>query len=826
MYRLDIRDIPEIRHSEIPLKRSLWIALYPFALLFLMPATAAQAADWPAFRGPLGDGRSNETGVIPPSGPVSLEVKWKRSLGSAYSGIAIAGDRLVTQYSDGQNDFLVALDTDTGALLWQHPLGPAYAGHDGSHSGPLATPAIGAGLAVGLGARGELVAVDLQSGELRWRRQLTEDFKARKPHFGFSASPRFVGDRLLIALGGYRRALAALDLKGNLLWAAGSDAIEYQSPMLWRQAESDQILLAGNSRLMSFDPTAGEELWSLAHDGAGTRGSYSMAPVPAGADRLFLAHLDHRSKMLRLDSKGPPQEVWDHRIIRNSYASAVFDAGYLYAYSSRFLTCVDAESGQAMWRSRAPGDGFPIWVDGHLLIQAKDGHLRLAQATPAGYRERAQLPLFDDVSWSSPSFADGSIYARSLSEIARVEIVSQSDAKASEDPQNLKGDPHPQALDPLWQRLQAEVLASDRQKTILDTFLKARPGTPFVENGRVHFYFRGQARDVALAGDLPGARREIPFSRLANTDLFFLSLEVAPRAAFSYLLVVDFQRIADPRNPKTAVNTVFGEDFEPVLGAELEMSFFALDPGLSSDATEPEPKPATATGSIERFDFASEEMGRAVEIAVYLPADFSPSSRNLPTVYWLGGQDALSWGQAKATLDRLHAEGRLPSLLVVFLLNSDVGGLDSLGAMLTQELIPHIEARFGASPDRESRALAGMGWDGLAASHIGLAHGRIFGHLALQSVYALTHSGGGPPAWARQASRPYPKVYLDWGTYDLRNSHEAWSTVDDNQRLFETLELLGFEVSGGEVPEGSSWASWGRRTERWLLEIFAGSTAP
>lgn len=73
---------------------------------------------------------------------------------------------------------------------------------------------------------------------------------------------------------------------------------------------------------------------------------------------------------------GQMRTVCEGRAIRNSYNIPVEFEGHLYTYSSRFLTCVDAETGEARWRSRTPGDGFLILVDGHLVIETKKGARR------------------------------------------------------------------------------------------------------------------------------------------------------------------------------------------------------------------------------------------------------------------------------------------------------------------------------------------------------------------------------------------------------------------------------------------------------------------
>lgn len=218
---------------------------------------------------------------------------------------------------------------------------------------------------------------------------------------------------------------------------------------------------------------------------------------------------------------------------------------------------------------------WTILVDGHLVVQTKEGGLHLARAIPERYEERAALALFASHSWTSPSFADGAIYARSLSEIARVEpqagVATGRRARAPEAPASG-----------LLLRLRDQLRDATDPEAVLEAFLRSESSFPIVEDGTVHFIYRGQAQDVALAGDLPGARREWPMSLLADTDLFFRSVSLEPDAAISYLFLVDYEPTLDPLNPDRVRSSVYGPELEPVSGGDLAMSWLAMPGWLAS----------------------------------------------------------------------------------------------------------------------------------------------------------------------------------------------------------------------------------------------------
>ena len=122
------------------------------------------------------------------------------------------------------------------------------------------------------------------------------------------------------------------------------------------------------------------------------------------------------------------KQLWETRAIRNSFNVPIYHEGSIYAYSSRFLTCVDPKTGEARWRSRPPGDGFMILVDGHLVITTKKGSVHIVEANPEKYNELASLKVFDKLIWSHPAFDGDSIYTRSFGEVARVRVTDGATA--------------------------------------------------------------------------------------------------------------------------------------------------------------------------------------------------------------------------------------------------------------------------------------------------------------------------------------------------------------------------------------------------------------
>ncbi|MEE8169439.1 MAG: PQQ-binding-like beta-propeller repeat protein, partial [Phycisphaerae bacterium] len=338
------------------------VALSAGIMAVVIATSVATAADWPGFRGGFGDGASRETGVFAGRDSFGLDVAWKKPSGSGYAGIAVADGRVVTLFSDGTSDVAAAFDVDTGNEQWRFKIDATYEGHDGSHTGPIATPLIANGRVFGIAPRGRMFALDLKSGEMVWDTNLVDDHGVKKPHYGFGTSPMLVDGVLVVQIGAEEAAVAGFDpATGKQLWTAGGDGVSYQSPVRATLTNGGaQILIAGNKNLLGINPADGGIIWEHPHGGEGARGLMSMVPVPAGDDRIFLAYKDDRSTLVTLSGTGDAFSVataWEDRSIRNSYNVPVYHDGHVYAYSSRFLTCVDANTGESVWRSRQPGDG-------------------------------------------------------------------------------------------------------------------------------------------------------------------------------------------------------------------------------------------------------------------------------------------------------------------------------------------------------------------------------------------------------------------------------------------------------------------------------------
>lgn len=791
---------------------------FVWLVVFVLIASVAHGSDWPRFRGINGDGTSSETGLFTKDGDVGLNVAWKTSLGSGYSGIAVANGTLVTMYADGESDYIASYNLETGDQSWRYEMGASYAGHDGSHTGPLSTPLIDGDTVFGLSGQGRLFALALKTGKVKWATELVADHKSRPPFYGYSTSPLLQDGVLVVQVGAEEAAVAGFNPdSGEVLWSVAGGAVMHQSPIPFKLNGRSQVVVADNTNMRGINPSDGEVLWEYDHEGSGPQGVWSLMPVPAGDGRLFLTHKDESASMVSLkvtDEIVVADKLWEEGAIKGSYNIPIYHDGYLYGFSRRILNCVNAETGELVWRSREPGDGFMVLVDGHLVIVTKKGSLHIIAASSDGYTELASLPLFEDLTWTEASIADGSLYIRSLGELVRVDITGSQEGMA--------GVRKKMPLGPKFSSFLEAVAAApaDEKNKLIDAFLAKQSQFPIVEGDIVQFIYRGDGNDLAVGGDMIGARQERHMQRLEGTDLLYYGFKLAPDGRFNYLYMRDYEAIRDPLNTRETKSYVVTPEMEMNQGGEAtEMSWFSM-PEWKAPAHLEEPA-ADRRGTIESHSLESEALGASHKIDVYLPVGYADSDTNYPVAYINGGAAAMEVGQWPRALDNLIGNGVQPIIAVFIHNNPPMFGSPAPHAqMVLGELVPFIDSTYRTVAEGQGRAIIGNGGLTFPTFLSVLMQPGMFSKVASQSGVIFDFAKVTLAPMMKTADELPLDIYIDWGAYDLRSEDESWDMADSAKDLVELLRKQGYSPAGGEAADGTGWSSWRNRTDALLTTLF------
>jgi outer membrane protein assembly factor BamB len=349
------------------------------------------------------------------------QVLWRQPIGPGWAGFAIVGNRAITLEQRGSREMVVCLDVLTGDLLWEHGDDARYASPLGGE-GPRTTPTVVGRRVFTFGATGILNCLALDSGKLLWQRRMAEEAPGCLPEWGYAGSPLVHEGKVVISSGqGDGKSLRAYRVEdGSPLWAGGSRAAGYASPMLCTLAGVPQLIVFNLRFITAHDPATGAVLWERPW---GNRQPVVAQPLPIGPDLIvFSSGYGVGAELLKIgrdsSDKLNPQLVWKSLALKAKMASFIENGGFLYGLDDGMLTCVDTRDGKRRWKSGRYGHGQLLWVDGRLLVTAESGELVLLEPGPSAPNEVARFPVFDAKLWNPPALSGDLLLVRTDQEAA------------------------------------------------------------------------------------------------------------------------------------------------------------------------------------------------------------------------------------------------------------------------------------------------------------------------------------------------------------------------------------------------------------------------
>ena len=383
----------------------------------------AQAnANWPQWRGPNRDGISKETGLLkqwPAEGPPLV---WKATgAGRGYSSFSIANGKLYTLGLRGDREFVVAFDVATGKEAWATPHGSAF--HNDRGDGPRGTPTVDGDRVYALGGNGDLSALDAKTGKLVWTKNVLEAFGGSNITWGISESPLVLGNKVLVNAGGQGASIVALNKSdGSVIWKSQSDEAGYSSAVPLELNGITEVVFFTARRAIGLDAKDGRLLWEYSKPSNNTA---NVATPIVRANRVFISS-DYGTGggVVEIKPDNKAQEIWFSKDMRNHHSSSVLIGDYLYGFSASILTAIKFDTGEMAWRDRSVGKGSLVFADGNLYLFSENGVVGLAEATPAGYKEKGRFRIQQGSlpTWTHPVVAGGRLYLRDQDTIYAFDI--------------------------------------------------------------------------------------------------------------------------------------------------------------------------------------------------------------------------------------------------------------------------------------------------------------------------------------------------------------------------------------------------------------------
>jgi outer membrane protein assembly factor BamB len=453
--------------------------LVALGLLVSSWGSPLSAADWPQWQGPNRDNVSTETGLLkswPETGPA---LAWRiESLGGGDSAPAVSQGRLYGMSTRDGQEIVWCLSEQDGSEIWATSIGDSVEQRmPQSKEGPGGTPTVSGDHLYVIGMGGRIACLSLD-GEIVWQRSLVDDFGGMLPAWSYRESPLVDGSLVICTPGSSDALLVALDAKtGETIWKTQGPAeeppAEPASPepprpqLQQRQAQSDQadnppgerrgpppgggrgfgrgrggprsgagyssviaVELAGRKQyvqltakaLVGVDAADGTLLWQykapanpmgincstpLVHEGL----VFAASAYGTGGGAVKLSPT--------ADGGVAAEEAYFSPRMQNHHGGMIVVDGNLYGAhggnEGGFLTCLDFQTGEVLWRDREGPKGALTMADGMLYLRAEDGELLLIQPTPEKLDVRGRFPQPDRRSppaWAHPVIANGKLYIR------------------------------------------------------------------------------------------------------------------------------------------------------------------------------------------------------------------------------------------------------------------------------------------------------------------------------------------------------------------------------------------------------------------------------
>ena len=386
--------------------------------------------DWPQWRGPNRDGHAVGEGWPESLTDNHIKLSWRVELEPSYSGPVVVGDRVFTTETAGEKDEVVtAFNRHSGKKLWSTNWPgamtvPFFAAENGSWI--RSTPVCDEDTIYVGGIRDVMVALDQQSGDVKWRLDFPKQIGTPLPSFGFASSPLIHQDALYVQAGG---GFVKVDkANGKILWRSTADGggmmgSAFSSPLITELEGKLFAVVQTRLALKGVDLETGNEYWSQPIEAF--RGMNILTPIVYG-DHIFTSAHTGRSQLWKVfaDTNSAPDkngldEVWRNKSQAYMSSPVVVD-GYLYMHlRNQRIQCIELATGEEKWRTRPFGKyQSMVVIEKNILALDQRGELLLFRADPSKFDLIDKRKISEDETWAHLAVCGGQLFVRELNALA------------------------------------------------------------------------------------------------------------------------------------------------------------------------------------------------------------------------------------------------------------------------------------------------------------------------------------------------------------------------------------------------------------------------
>ena len=405
------------------------------------------AADWTAFRGSDGNGKSPDTGLLKKWDEGGPKLLWTINfIGFGYSSVTVAGDKI---YTSGNADregktltMIFCLDKD-GKKNWENDNGPAIQAATSSYPrarsypGTRGTPVVSGDRVYDASGLGEITCFNAETGEKIWIRNLTTDYDAPLPTWCMGHSVVVEDDTIITLVGGAKTCAVAINKQtGETVWEAppvaipsfvnpernhppGSVAAAYTTPYIFEFEGLRIVAVMSEATVEGLDAKTGKHLFTIPF--LNSTCTNCTMPIYHEGYLFLTTGYGFGAKLFKLtkDSGGAitPAEVWAERRFDNHHGGVVLIGDHLYGTTfNGSWGAVNFMTGEMGYLARGAGKGSVHYADGLLYgLTENDRTVLLMKPEPKEFILLSKFELPNDAegkSWAHPVVIGGRLYLR------------------------------------------------------------------------------------------------------------------------------------------------------------------------------------------------------------------------------------------------------------------------------------------------------------------------------------------------------------------------------------------------------------------------------
>lgn len=398
--------------------RCAWLLTAVSLLLFL--SNAAEAQTWSRFRGPNGSGEA-ETQF--PATWSEHDYLWRVALpGSGHSSPVTWNDRvfLSSAEKEGNARLLLALDAETGKVIWKESFPSATHRIHAQNSFASSTPAVDQQHVYFAWTTPDRLAVAARDhdGQKRWQ----IDLGPFVSQHGFGTSPIVYQDMVIIGNDqDGESSLVALDAAtGDVRWKVPrrTAVVAYSTPCVYGADPASQELIFNSEAhgISSINPRTGSTNWELEVFNQRTVSS----PVVVG--NIIFGTCGSgggsRNYLVAVRAGDKPQEAYRIEKAAPYVPTPVARGELVFLWADNgVVTCIDAQHGDKVWQKRVGGNfsGSPIRAGDRLYAISSEGEV-VVLAAGREYELLGRNAL-GQISRSTPAVAGGRMLLRTESQL-------------------------------------------------------------------------------------------------------------------------------------------------------------------------------------------------------------------------------------------------------------------------------------------------------------------------------------------------------------------------------------------------------------------------